>query len=110
MVDSNALNPVVYFDAKMEQRRAGGVVSTKEDPKTGNEIPYAHERLFNIRSIKQLVGSYDFHVERLTTYGYLPLLPLAARWKKLAYYSNWLDRLPLIRLFAAGYIVVAIKR
>lgn len=88
----------------------GGVLTTKEDPKTGHEIPYAQERLFSVRSIGKLVQSYDFQVEELVTHGFLPCLPLSFRGKNLACYSHWLGRVPILGRFGANYAILALRR
>jgi len=109
ITDSNALNPVVCLAAKREQRKRGGVYTTKVDPQTGKAVPYAQERLFSVRSIRKLIEIYDFHIEKLITYGFSPYLPFSFRGKDVAYYTNWLDKVPVLKLLAAGYVVVATK-
>ena len=52
--DNNVLNPYSYLKAKNEQRKKGGVSTTKTNPKTGEAVPYVQERLL---SQLRLIGS-----------------------------------------------------
>ncbi len=108
--DSNAINPYAYFLAKKEQWKKGGTYATKQDPKTGQEVAYAQERLFSAPSISRMVKVNGSHIEKLAMYGFCPYLHLSYKEKPLAYYVDRLiGKIPLINLFGAGYVVIAEK-
>lgn len=108
--DSNALNPYAYFLAKKEQLEKGGPYATKQDPKTGQEVAYAQERLFSAPSISKMLKVNGSHIVKLAMYGFCPYLSLAYREKPLAHYVDRLvGKIPLISLFGARYVVIAEK-
>lgn len=86
IADSNALNPYAYFKAKKEQCKKKVTYTTKQDPKTGKEVPYAQERLFLATSITSILKANGFTIEKLAINGFCPYFPLFYREKPLAHY------------------------
>jgi len=110
IADNNALNPYAYFRAKKEQCKKGGIYTTKQDPKTGKEVPYARERLFSAPSIARMLKVNGFHIEELAIGGFCPYFPLFYKEKPLAYYlDRMIGKVPLLSLFGVTYVVTAIK-
>jgi 2-polyprenyl-3-methyl-5-hydroxy-6-metoxy-1,4-benzoquinol methylase len=110
ITDDNALNPYAYFEAKKEQCKKGGTYTTKQDPKTGTEVPYAQERLFSTPSITRMLKLNGFHIEELVIGGFCPYFPLFYKEKPLAHYvDRMIGKVPLVNLFGAGYVVTAVK-
>ena len=108
--DNNALNPYAYFQARKEQRKKGGTYTTKQDPETGQEVPYAQERLFSVPSISKLLKVNGFHIEKLAISGFCPYLPLFYREKPLAHYvDRVISKVPLVKLFGDQYVVRGVK-
>lgn len=109
--DSNDLNPYVYIQTKIAQRREGGTYTTTKNPRTGEDVPYARERMFTALSIKNLLIKKGFSVEILAVQGFCPYIsPLNYRSKNFSYYfNNIFKRVPIIRLFGGTYTVVGRK-
>ena len=104
--DSNDLNPYVYIQTKIAQRREGGTYTTTKNPRTGEDVPYARERMFTALSIKNLLIKKGFSVEILAVQGFCPYILLL----NLSYYiNNIFKRIPIIRLFGGTYTVVGRK-
>lgn len=110
IADDNALNPYAYFEAKKEQCKKGGTYTTKQDPKTGKEVPYAQERLFSAPSITRMLKVNGFHIEKLAITGFCPYLPPFYKEKPLAHYVDRIvGKVPLVNLFGATYVVKGVK-
>ena len=108
--DGNNLNPKIFINAKMSQKRRGGMVYTKKDLNTGKLIPYAHERKFSVFEIRN-ISSKLFKFENLYYIGYLPSL----FFNKFPKFSRFIEdevvkKMVLIKMLAGGYIIKLIKR
>lgn len=110
LCDQNFLNPREYYKAKKAQLRGGGTYTTKLDPSTNVEVPYARERLFSVSSISNMLVTNGFRIETLHMYGFCPYLAFSYRDKPLAYYIDRIvDHIPKVKLLGAGYVIVAVK-
>lgn len=73
--DPNKLNPLIYWNARRDAKKAGSLHSQVENPKTGEMVPFAWERVFSVASIKKLLLSNGFVIESFNHSGLLPYLP-----------------------------------
>jgi len=111
VADSNALNPLAYILSKRDQLTAGGAHLTRKNPKTGEIVPYAQERLLTIPSIKKMVKGAGFRIEHIYSGGFSPSIPfLSYQSRNISYYINKIfDKIPIIRILSGGYTLIAIK-
>lgn len=108
--DGNNLNPKIFINAKISQKRRGGMIYTKKDLNTGKLIPYAHERKFSVFEIRN-ISSKLFKFEKLYYIGYLPFLIF----NKFPKFSRFIEdevvkKIVLIKILAGGYILKLIKK
>jgi len=73
--DPNRLNPLIYWNARRDARRAGGLHSQMKNPQTGKDVPFAYERIFSVFTIKKLLSENGFAIESLHHSALLPYLP-----------------------------------
>lgn len=108
--DPNKLNPLIYQHTRRAQRKAGGPNVPFRNPQTGEMVPFAHERVFTVFSIKKLLLSNKFVIDSFHYSGLLPYLPLFNIGHKNT--SIYLEKLmnPIWPKFLSGiYTVVALK-
>lgn len=110
--DSNGLNPYVYIQAKREHWRSGGIHTTKKNPKTGEAVSYARERMFTVLSIEDILRRSGFQIDAVDVRGFCPYLSFPHyKSKGISYYLNSIfHRIPGIRMFGGTYTVVGVKR
>lgn len=108
--DGNAFNPYALLQAKKDQNIKGGTYTIKKDPRTGKNVSYAQERLFSISSIKKLMKSVGFNIEKSITYTFIPPVYLIFNGKPIAFYVDRIvARICIIQHFGVGYVAVAVK-
>ena len=112
IIDANALNPYAYLRARRDQRRRGGLIIKKRNPRTRELVSYAQERIFTIPSIQRILRRGGFRIHQLKPYVFCPYLPLPGlKAKNISYYvERILCRLPLIRMIGMYYSLIATKR
>lgn len=108
ITDPNALNPYVYMKTKKEQKRKGGIYTTKKDPKTGEEISYAVERVLTIPAIKKGLIKNGFKIERVYLDAFFPFF-IFNRCTCVKSLENTLKKVPGINYLCGGYTVIGIK-
>ena len=109
--DPNKLNPLIFWNARRDAKRHGGLHSAIKNPQTGEMVPYAYERVFDVFSIKRLLLRNGFVIESFHHNALLPWLPrLNIRHRNISLYLEKVmpPILPL-RWLAGIYTVVAVK-
>jgi len=107
--DTNKLNPIFYYKAKKEQKRRGGMIIKIKDPKTGEDVSYANERLFSIYEIKALLSNLFKNIE-VFPIGYIPFF----FYNKLPKISRKIEKIashyiPIIKYISGSYVLVCTK-
>ena len=108
IADCNKLNPIFFYKAKEEQKKSGGVIITKKDPKTGDDIPYAVERIFTIYQIKLLLSKL-FKDIKIYPIGYIPFFLYNRFPKETRKFEEFLQYFPIIKDFSRSYIASSTK-
>ncbi|MEA1958958.1 MAG: class I SAM-dependent methyltransferase [Chloroflexota bacterium] len=111
IVDENALNPYVYLQCRRARSERGGLYTKLENPRTGEVVSYAQERIFTVPSIKQRLINNGFEIRDIHMDGFCPYIPVMIKAEDLAYYVESLfSRLPGVNMFGACYTITARKR
>ncbi|MFC1907287.1 hypothetical protein ACFLW8_04305 [Chloroflexota bacterium] len=109
--DSNMLNPYLYYmQRKRIQRTRGRIYATRKNPRTGEDVPYARERMLTVLSIQKMLLKKGFLVEAIVE-GFCPYISrFDYRSKNISYYlNNIFKRLPIIRMFGSTHTIVGRK-
>jgi SAM-dependent methyltransferase len=109
--DPNKLNPLIFWNARRDAKKHGGLHSSFKNPQTGEMVPFAYERVFDVFSIKRLLLRNGFVIESFHHNALLPWLPrLNIRHRNISLYLEKVipPILPL-KWLAGIYTVVAAK-
>lgn len=109
ITDPNALNPYIYLQTKKEQKRKGGIYTTKKDPKTGEEISYAVERVLTIPAIKKGLIKNGFKIEKVYLNAFFPFFIFNRYTNLCKVTENILKKVAGINYLCGGYTVIGVK-
>jgi len=73
VTDANLFNPYVAFRAYLDHRAT--LFTAVHDPKTGDKVPYAVERLFSPRCVAEVFTHCGFKPISINIFGYSPAIP-----------------------------------
>ena len=109
ITDPNALNPYMYVQTKEEQKRKGGIYTTKKNSKTGEEISYAIERILTIPAIKKRLLENGFEIEGIYPSIFFPCCIFNKLTNTCKTIENVFKKVPIIKYIAAMYTIVGVK-
>lgn len=109
ITDPNALNPYMYVQTKKEQKRKGGIYTTKRNSKTGEEISYAIERILTIPAIKKRLLENGFKIEGIYPSIFFPFCIFNRFTNTCKTIENVFKKVPIIKYIAAIYTIVGVK-
>ena len=107
--DANKLNPLIYWNARRASEKWGGLHTLARNPKTGEMIPIAHERVFAVFSIKKLLWDNGFTIESFHYSAQLPYEPHCnVGYKNISIYlERLMNPIRPLRWLSGIYTVVA---
>lgn len=108
IADTNKMNPVFFYRAKKEQKRSGGIITVKKEPKTGDDILYAVERIFTIYQIQTLMSALFKNI-KLYPIGYIPFFFYNIFPNITRAIEQIVQYIPIIRNFSGSYILLCTK-
>ncbi|MCK5643020.1 MAG: methyltransferase domain-containing protein, partial [Gammaproteobacteria bacterium] len=107
--DANKLNPLIFLNARRDAQKHGGVHGSIRNPQTGEMIPVAHERVFDVFSMKKLLWDNGFTIESFHYSAQLPYVPHCnVGYKNISIYlERLMNPIRPLRWLSGIYTVVA---
>lgn len=97
---------------KKEQKRKGGIYTTKKDPKTGEKISYAVERILTILTIKKRLLEKGFTIEGIYPSIFYPfyIFNRMRNMNTCKVTENVLKKVPVVNYLSGSYTIIGMKR
>ena len=112
--DPNKLNPIIYYLYSIrpmfnKKIRIAYEDSIREDPKTGEKVIVVYEKYLKIHEIKNLLST-NFKILKIATFGFFPYSFFKLNPKICIFLeNNIIQKLPLFKLIAGGYVAISLK-
>ena len=95
--------------SKKAQKKKNGLYITKKESNTGEVIHYAVERIYTIHEIKKIMLKFYKKVD-IYPFTYFPFFIF----KNFSNFcmkieNNFLKKIPIIKLFSLGYVIISTK-
>lgn len=109
--ESNPLNPYIILKRFYQTRHFKETISQIKDPRTGEIVAYAHERLFSILRMRKMLKRMGFGIEHIELTHYLPAFLIRNQlvFKLINKLEKRLANFPFIKWIGLDYRIAGSK-